>query len=362
MNILLVGRQQLKFGGPSIVMSNLKKKINKKEGIKVEIFDIQKINSKNFFQILYSKKFEEYLFKFDLIHFHELWSLGIIIFAIKSQRLGVPYIFTFHGVLNRWSLKKNYYMKKIFLEIFSKYIFKVSHALHFLSKKELEEAENLSRYINQKSFILNNGIVINNLNLKKSFNQNNYLNLLFFGRIHPKKGIIDLIYAFRFIKKDNLNIKLKIVGPNSEHAKYVISKIQEFDLNDHISLHDPVYNHDEKKKIFQEADFFVLPSYDEADSVALKESISFGVPVIITDDCKFDDPEKLKIGFKINHNHEDIYKKIKKINFDKSTYMEMSNKCHKFAKNNFDLESIVNEYIELTKEIVSGVQYSDKWL
>ena len=39
----------------------------------------------------------------------------------------------------------------------------------------------------------------------------------------------------------------------------------------------------------------------------------------------------------------------------------MPDKCHEFAKK-LDLNIISNNYIELTKEIVSGAKYSDNWL
>ena len=204
MNILFVGKARLEFGGPSLEMSNLKKKININKFDNVEILDIDKFDIKTIFEILFFKKFENYLFKFDLVHFHELWSPYIILFAYKSQRLGIPYFFTFHGVLNKWSLKKNNILKKFFLKIFSKYIFKISHAFHFLNKKEFDEVKILSKYFNNKSFVLKNGIEIENKILKKNFtNKNDIIDLLYFGRIHPKKGIIDLINMFKIIKKIN---------------------------------------------------------------------------------------------------------------------------------------------------------------
>ena len=48
----------------------------------------------------------------------------------------------------------------------------------------------------------------------------------------------------------------------------------------------------EKKKLFSECDIFILPSEDEADSVAIKEALSAGLPVIISKNCKFQIKEK----------------------------------------------------------------------
>ena len=47
-----------------------------------------------------------------------------------------------------------------------------------------------------------------------------------------------------------------------------------------------------KEKYYIKNDFFILPSDDEADSMAIKESMGHGLPVIITKECKFDDVRK----------------------------------------------------------------------
>ena len=142
----------------------------------------------------------------------------------------------------------------------------------------------------------------------------------------------------------------------------MISKIKEYELGDYITFNDPVYELNDKINLFNRSKYFILPSYDEADSMALKEALSYGVPIIITKDCKFEDPEEFNIGYTIEHDHNKIYEKIKIIFEKEINYNEMSNKCHEFAKNNFDLNIISKNYIELTKEIVSGAKYSDNWL
>ena len=123
---------------------------------------------------------------------------------------------TFHGVLNHWSMQKKKFLKIIFLKIFSKYIFKLSYGLHFLTQQEYYEAVNYSKYIKNKAFILQNGVKLSSKVNAKTHNKKK-LNLLYLGRIHPKKGIQDLINAFNLIKKNN-NIFLTIVGPKSEFS------------------------------------------------------------------------------------------------------------------------------------------------
>ena len=43
--------------------------------------------------------------------------------------------------------------------------------------------------------------------------------------------------------------------------------------------------------MFAEVDVFILPSNDEADSVAIKEAIASGTPVVISHECKINSDE-----------------------------------------------------------------------
>ena len=104
-----------------------------------------------------------------------------------------------------------------------------------------------------------------------------------------------------------------------------------------------------------------MPSYDEADSMALKESIAYGLPVIVTKECKFFDVEKNKIGYFIDHDPINIYKKISNINYDTSELTEMSKRCADFANTIYNINNVGNFYRENLNDIISGVQYSPNW-
>ena len=171
MKILLVGRFDLKYGGPPHVVSNLKKNIKNDKDYEIQTLDMADNNIFIFIsKILFSKKFQNYLFEFNLIHFHELWDPRIVFLSLKAQHLGIPYFFTFHGVLNKWSMNKNNLQKKFFLFFFSRFILNITHAFHFLNTVEFEEARSISKKFDLRSFVLGNGVYIpkNNLEKKKT--------------------------------------------------------------------------------------------------------------------------------------------------------------------------------------------------
>lgn len=364
MKILLIGNFDPATGGPSNVMRGLKEYFDKSDDdVKIDCMDIGKISLKNYFKIIIETNILDKRFlDSDIIHFHELWNPIILFLITKAEKLSIPYLFTFHGVLNNWSLKKKNFVKKIYLKIFKKKIFYKTNAFNFLTKYEFFEAEYLYPNFFKKSFILQNGIDLSRYESDKNFKKNNKLKLIFFGRKHPKKGLDVLIKTFSIIKKNKSNITLKIVGPNSLYENELKNLIKKYSLNDIIELEGPEYLIEKKNKLFSEHHFLILPSYDEADSLVLKESLSFGLPIIITRGCKFADVEKEKIGYFINHNPHEIYNKLISLTNNKNSFDDLYYNCKNFANENFNISSIGPTYKENLKEIISGVQYSSNWL
>ena len=48
----------------------------------------------------------------------------------------------------------------------------------------------------------------------------------------------------------------------------------------------------QKNSLFREIDVFILPSEDEADSIAIKEALASGKPVVISKECKLNSDNK----------------------------------------------------------------------
>ena len=81
-----------------------------------------------------------------------------------------------------------------------------------------------------------------------------------------------------------------------------------------IKFFEPVKENLKKSEIINESDFFVLPSMAEGDSVALKESVLHGLPLIITKNCKFEiQHNNMKFGYYLNDDFSNIEKIIETV-------------------------------------------------
>ena len=117
------------------------------------------------------------------------------------------------------------------------------------------------------------------------------LNLLFLGRIHLKKGLIPLINTIKLAKEEKFNVNLNIVGPKSSHCDYLKTIVEKYKIDNQVKFTPAIYEMSEKI-LFNKNDYFILPSYDEADSVAIKEALANNLPIIVSKECKIQDVEK----------------------------------------------------------------------
>jgi glycosyltransferase involved in cell wall biosynthesis len=118
-------KKEISSGGPYQVANFLIR-----DALKIRRNIITKSISLNFlsyFHFLNPQKLYYFLNKYHLIHIHEIWSLKILLLSIYIRRLGIPYIIMTHGVLNSWSLKKNFLIKIIYAKIFLRNFF-----MHFI--------------------------------------------------------------------------------------------------------------------------------------------------------------------------------------------------------------------------------------
>jgi glycosyltransferase involved in cell wall biosynthesis len=118
--------------------------------------------------------------------------------------------------------------------------------------------------------------------------------LLFLSRVHPKKGLSELLHAWAKIKAEDKNWSLLVVGPDELNHESELRKIAaDLKINRHIHFMGPAYG-PKKRQFLSAADAFVLPSFSEGFSMAVLEAAAAGLPVLLTRECNF--PELAEAG------------------------------------------------------------------
>ena len=105
--------------------------------------------------------------------------------------------------------------------------------------------------------------------------------LLYLGRFHPKKGVDDLIRAWKNRRKKEDEV-LVLAGPLTQGDSWV-KNLQNLAKEDSSIIWTGMLEGDLKWSALRLADAMILPSHQENYGMVVAEACSVGLPVYLTD-------------------------------------------------------------------------------
>lgn len=189
-----------------------------------------------------------------------------------------------------------------------------------VSEQTLSEARAYCPSSSNLSYI-NNGVNADFFSYKKRFLKQKEFNLIFVGHEFERKGLEYVIKSLLLVPE---YIKLYIVGGAGSSRKKYEELIDEHNLQGRVIFKGTILGQD-LVTLYHKCDLFVLPSKYEAWPLVGLESMSCGLPVLMTNVGGI--PEYLKDGlngFFITQNGKDIAEKVNVISSKKELYEQMS--------------------------------------
>jgi glycosyltransferase involved in cell wall biosynthesis len=110
--------------------------------------------------------------------------------------------------------------------------------------------------------------------------------LLFFGRIHVKKGLDLLAHALCTVGADHPALHVVLAGNDDGALAGFLGAVEARGMNDRVT----VLGHTSgelAREVWGAADAFVLPSYSEGFSMAILEALAARKPCVVTTACHF---------------------------------------------------------------------------
>lgn len=149
----------------------------------------------------------------DVLHTHGIWMFPSVVARGWHRNTGRPYIISPHGMLDPWAVNNSAWKKKIASRLFER-----NHLGHAACIRALceSEADSIRGFgLKNPICIIPNGIDIPQIGNQKAESRNGFQIsdfsvsaftegrkvLLYLGRIHPKKGLVNLLKAWAAVQK-----------------------------------------------------------------------------------------------------------------------------------------------------------------
>ena len=277
--------------------------------------------------------------KFDAIIVHGLWQYNSFCVWRVAKKYNIPYYIFPHGMLDPW-FKKFYplkhFKKLIYWILIHKQILKDAKAVLFTTRLEKVLARKTFPFYNVNEKLIGYGISGNiykfnndkNLFLKKFPNLKKKRIILYLGRVHEKKGIDDLIIAFKSLIKLDASLHLVISGPSVDNYKdYLFDYCKKNFLLNSVTFTGPLFNKI-KWDAYNSSKYYCLPSHQENFGITLAEALSCKIPVITTFNVNiWKEIKSVNAGFITKDNSNDIQKFLKKaIKLNNKEYNKLKKK------------------------------------
>lgn len=240
------------------------------------------------------KALKEEIKRFDIVHIHGMWLYPHLIAARIASLQGISYIISPHGMVEVDALARKALRKKIYWHLLERSSFEGASVIHAITKNEKLQ---VSKLLPKKPcFVVPNGIEALEANPKLYFPENP--TIVFIGRIHPIKGLDRLIMAV----SDIPYVKLIVAGDGEEgYKREILALVERFALVDRIEFLGFV-DKEKKAKLYAKASLLAVPSHSEVLSLVALEAISYGLPVLISRACHFDEIGESGAGIVIDDN------------------------------------------------------------
>lgn len=232
----------------------------------------------------------------DIAHVHGLWQFHCLAVLLLQLIRRVRYVITPHGMLEPWILARSRGTKWMIGRAYQNRFLRRASAIHVLTAQERDDVTAVVG--SAPSLIIPNFVERMAPPDRKpawwepAFEGRDIF--LFLGRIHSKKGCLELCDAWDRINANDTGFRdrsaLIFCGTPDDISDFPDRIAASSARFDNIRFAGPQYG-DDKQRSLAAATFFCLPSKSEGLPIAVIEAWACGVPAMMTPECN------LLIGF-----------------------------------------------------------------
>ncbi len=174
---------------------------------------------------------------------------------------------------------------------------------------------------------------------------------LFLSRIHPVKGLLNLVRAWAVLKPSGWRVV--VAGPDQGgHETKVKAAVREAHLEDQFEFLGPLYE-EAKWHLYREADLFVLPTFSENFGIVIAEALAAGLPVITTRGAPWRELETCRCGWWINTGVEPLAVALKHaMKLSDRERAEMGLRGRRLMEEKYSWPRIAGEMIDVYKWVL----------
>lgn len=297
----------------------------------------------------------------DIAHIHACWQYFLHRAQKRMRKLGVPVVLSPHGALQPWALRYKWHKKVAALALWQYRDLMAASAVHACSDSERNSVHRLMPWKRVIEDPL--GVVcrwtVDELRNQKMRRTRSRRTILFLSRIHPSKGLFNLVAAWAALKKSHPKMAsewmIRVVGEDyANHLKDVRACAVAKGCAEDIEFVGPKYGND-KDLEYAMADIFVSPTYSENFGAVVLEALACCTPVVITKGAPWSVLEERRCGRWIDIGaaslRDALIDMMQKTDDER---LEMGLRGYQMVSTQYSWEGIVQRLREQYRQLIAG--------
>jgi len=227
----------------------------------------------------------------DVIHFTGHWSVLGARVCLAALRLNKPYVYCPAGALRIFG--RSVWIKRIYNRVVGRRIVKGASRCFAVTELEREQFHEYG-VSDERIVLLPNGVdpdstaVPDVVSFRARYELDGKQVVLFLGRLSPIKGPDLLLEAFAAIAERHPDAVLVFAGPDDSLGLQLRAQARDVGLSERVRFVGFLAGQ-AKQDALAAADLLAVPSRREAMSLVALEAGLQGTPVMLTDQCGFDE-------------------------------------------------------------------------
>lgn len=223
----------------------------------------------------------------DIVHVHGLLNAISNLAGRSALRSGRVLVLRPFGTLSPYTFRyRRRRLKAMWLRSVDRHILERADVIHFTTEAEREESVWRPGEIDRRTWVVPPPW----MNEVSPGRPRTGRRVLFLSRIHPKKGVDELLDAWPLVLDSCPRASLIVAGSGDRAA---VARLEARLVRERSRLQSVSFigfvSGAAKRELLASADLFVLPSHHENFGVAVIEAVASGLPVVISADVQVAD-------------------------------------------------------------------------
>lgn len=297
----------------------------------------------------------------DVGHLHALWMHTSLIMRRWSRRQRRPYLTTINGMLDAWALKNSAWKKRLSAFAYERDCLDRAGCLQANTRHELEAARSFG--LRNPICIIPNGVDLPTVDGDASTGApppgRTRRTLLYLGRLHPKKGLANLLQAWARLGSDDGSARrdweLVFAGWDQlGHEAELKSLAANLGIANDTRFVGPAFGA-AKLAAFRNADAFVLPSLSEGLPMVVLEAWSYAKPVIMTPQCNLPEGFAADAAVSAQPNADSLVNALRQIlEMSDQQRAVMGQRGLELVKQRFTWEQVAEQMLSVYRWLAGG--------